>query len=623
MKISYRNIGVWVTNNTWLLSKKPYMLILFVFFSSCSENFLDKNPQGVVFDENLANPEGIEGLLIGAYGSLHGTAVWELGSPGSNWLFGSVYADDAYVGSIESDQPPMNNIERYDLHAGNDYYSTRWLTLYDGIARCNHTIRIINMALENQTISENEGTQYKAEALFLRAYFHLEAIKMWDFIPYSDELHTDGLAENFPPDNVEPNAGDTPWGELSEGIPWERVEEDLLFAIENLDYDPGDGAVGRATKYKAMALKARIKMYQGKYNEAAPILNEIMASGRYNLMHDYRDNFRTSGDNREEAIFQIQYSVNDGAEGMLGNAGDVANHPIYPGPMGCCGFFQPSQNLVNAFKTKYGLPYLKAFGLDFNEVGDDVKNDMGIESDDPFYIPDTRELDPRLDWTVGRRGIPYLDWGDHPGKTWIRDQYWGGPYSPIKNGYYQSEEDKFVETTGWMAGLNNANNYSIIRYADILLMAAECAVAANQLDEARELVNQVRARARDGAWVLQNGAMDDGSHIGSNGETPAANYLIREYPDDGGPLDAFTIQEAAWEAVQFERRLELGMEGHRFWDLKRWGNAKTTLNDYVDKESHMHFLLDGAVFEDKHIRHPIPQQQIEISNPYLKQNPGY
>jgi hypothetical protein len=280
--------------------------------------------------------------------------------------------------------------------------------------------------------------------------------------------------------------------------------------------------------------------------------------------------------------------------------------------------------MVNAFKTQNGLPYLEAFGLDFNEPGHDVKNDMGIDSNDTTYVPDTRELDPRLDWTVGRRGIPYLDWGNHPGELWIVDQNWSGPYSPIKNLYYQSEQDSYSATNaGWMSGLPNANNYSFIRYADILLMAAECAVAVNDLDGARDLVNMVRIRARDGAWVLQNGAEDDGSHVGPNGELPAANYVINEYPNDGGPLDPFINQVDAWEAVRFERRLELGMEGHRFWDLKRWGIAKTTLNKYIERESDIRILLEGAEFEDRHIRHPIPQQEIEISDPYLKQNPGY
>jgi len=146
--------------------KKISIIILFILFNSCGESFLDRNPQGVVFNENLANPDGIEGLLIGAYGSLHGNVIWYAGSPGSNWLFGSVFADDAYVGSTLDDQPPMNDIERYHLHSANYNYGDRWGTLYDGIARCNHTIHIVNLALESQNITETAAIQYKAEALF-------------------------------------------------------------------------------------------------------------------------------------------------------------------------------------------------------------------------------------------------------------------------------------------------------------------------------------------------------------------------------------------------------------------------------------------------------------------------
>jgi hypothetical protein len=602
---------------------KTLAISILLLVTSCEESFLDKKPQGVVFYETLANPAGIEDLIIGAYNSLHGTIIGWFLSPGSNWHFGSVFADDAYTGSYLGDMPLWENIESYNLSPTNSFYEWRWSTLYDGIMRCNHILRVVDLALDMQTITETASVQYKAEALFLRAYFHLEAIKMWDFIPYSDESNEDGLVENYPPQSVESNAGDTPWGQLAEGIPWERVEEDIQFAIDNLEYESSSGAAGRANKYKAQAILARVLIYQGNYNAALPILNELINSSRYSLFKDFHTNFRVAGDNLEEAIFQIQASVNDGAQGELGNMGDLPTYPFGGGPgTPGWGFFQPSQNLVNAFKTQNGLPYLEAFGLDFNEPGDDVKNDMGISSDDTTWTPETRPLDPRLDWTVGRRDIPYLDWGDHPGQAWIRDQSWGGPYNPIKQVYYESEENTYAQASGWLRAMC-ANNYSIIRYADILLMAAECEVEIGSLDNARELVNQVRARARDGAWVLKNGAVDDGSHIGPNGEEPAANYEISEYPNDGGPLDPFTGQESAREAVRFERRLELGMENHRFWDLKRWGIAKSTLNEYVEREVHMRKLLNGAIFEDRHIRHPIPQSEIDLSENYLKQNPGY
>ena len=248
------------------------LVVLMLFPSSCGDDFLTKNPQGVVFYETLANPEGIESLLIGAYNSLHGITIDWWHSPGNNWYYGSVFADDAYVGSEKGDQPLLENIERYYLTPGNNYYESRWRTLYDGAMRCNHVLRVVDLALENKSITESASIQYKAEALFLRGYFHLEAIKMWDFIPYSDESNEDGLVENQVPATVEPNAGDTPWGELADDIPWERVVEDIQYAIDNLEYESRGNAVGRANKYKALAILARIKLYRGNYSEAHPIL---------------------------------------------------------------------------------------------------------------------------------------------------------------------------------------------------------------------------------------------------------------------------------------------------------------------------------------------------------------
>src|SRR4030095_631372 len=115
-------------------------------------------------------------------------------------------------------------------------------------------------------------------------------------------------------------------------------------------------------------------------------------------------------------------SVNDKAGGANGNIGDILNYPFGGGPGACCGFFQPSQWLVNHFKTDpvTGLPDPDHFD-DVN-----IKNDEGIESTDHFTT-ETVTLDPRIDWTVGRRGIPYLDWGPHPGKIWMWDQHFGGP----------------------------------------------------------------------------------------------------------------------------------------------------------------------------------------------------
>jgi len=191
---------------------------------------------------------------------------------------------------------------------------------------------------------------------------------------------------------------------------------------------------------------------------------------------------------------------------------------------------------------------------------------------------------------------------------WVRAPDIYGPYCAMKHKEYQEYND--IYTGGW--GMETANNYSILRYADVLLMAAECEVEVGSLTRAWELVNEVRGRMADHPeyWVR------------FDNDSLASNYQIARYPN-GGSSDPFQTQEGAREAVRFERRLEMGMEGHRFWDLKRWGVTKSTLNAYIEKESKTRAYLDGAVFEDHQIRFPIPQSEIDISEQTLHQNPGY
>ena len=325
-----------------------------------------------------------------------------------------------------------------------------------------------------------------------------------------------------------------------------------------------------------------------------------MAQGGYRLVDRYADNFRAATNNNAESIFEVQHSVNDGAPGgQNGNEGVTLNYP-YGGPTNCCGFFQPSQNLVNAFKTNNGLPMLD----NFNDA--DVSNDQGIESNAPF-TPYAGTLDPRLDWTIGRRGIPYLDHGLHPGKAWIRDQSYAGPYSPKKHMFYKSDLGNATSTNN---PRQNANNYRILRYSHVLLWLAECEAEVGSLERARELVNMIRQRAANPDGFVK---MPDG--------TNAANYSISLY------TTPWADKATALKAIRFEDRLEFGMEGHRFFDLVRWGIAKDVLNAYVAKEKLKRTYKSEAVFSDFNIYYPLPLQEIVNSSkngqPTLTQNPGY
>src|SRR5690606_31645504 len=168
------------------------------------------------------------------------------------------------------------------------------------------------------------------------------------------------------------------------------------------------------------------------------------------LVENYHHNFNAAFDNNVESVFAIQNSVNDGApESANGNWGNILAF-TNGGPVACCGFYQPSQNLVNAFKTQGGLPMIDTF----NDV--DVVSDQGIASNESF-TPTTVPLDPRLDWTVGRRGIPYLGWDIHPGMNWIRDQAHGGPYSPKKHMFTAEQDGVYSTTSGWTSGATAIN----------------------------------------------------------------------------------------------------------------------------------------------------------------------
>jgi starch-binding outer membrane protein, SusD/RagB family len=571
-----------------LISCLTAMLTLY----ACTKSFLEKAPLGTLDETTLANKAGVEALLIGAYAQLNGFSGAGGGfySTPSNWVFGGVASDDAYKGSDAGDQSVESNpIENYTVTPSNSPVASKWTAVYDGIGRCNAVLQFMAKATD---ISEVELKNLTGQARFLRGLYHFEVKKVFNMVPYVDET-VSYEAGNY---NV-PNNKDI----------WPDIEADFKYAADNLPALQNE--VGRANSWAAKAYLAKTYIFQKKFAEAKPVLDDVIANGvnpkgvKYALVTKFADNFNAETENNSESIFSVQYSVNDGSSGGNSAWGDVLNFPYNNGsndmPGGCCGFYQPTQNLVNAYRVDVnGLPLFTTF----NDVN--VKNDQGLKSTDPF-VPETALLDPRLDWTVGRRGIPYLDWGIHPGQKWIRDQSNGGPYSPLKNVYYKKQEKKLTDADFWTNGVV-ANNYSLIRFADVLLWAAESEVEVGTLDKAKDLVNRVRARAANPAGWVQGSS---------------ENYKI-------GLYTSFTSQAYARDAVRFERRLEFAMEGHRFFDLVRWGIAAPTLNAYIVKEKLLRQYLQTATFTaGKNEYFPIPQGEIDQSQvdgaATLTQNPGY
>jgi hypothetical protein len=564
--------------------KLIYTAILLALSTACSNSFLDLKPKGVLLPEQLNTANGVNALLIAAYSLLDGVGAGNTvyHSSADNWVYGSVASDDAYKGTTAGDQPAISFIEVYKILPDNDYFRGKWRAVYDGIARTNDVLQTL---AKTDEIGDEDRTRITAECRFLRGHYHFEAKKMWNNVPYIDE-------QTYNPEDPEstkvPNTEDI----------WPKIEGDLQFAYQNLPHRQSQP--GRATKWAAAALLAKAYLFQHKYAEAKTLLDLIVAQGGYRLVDRYADNFRAATNNNPESILEVQHSVNDGAPGgQNGNEGVTLNYP-YGGPTNCCGFFQPSQNLVNAFKTSNGLPMLD----NFNDA--DVTNDQGIESNAAF-TPYTGTLDPRLDWTVGRRGIPYLDHGLHPGKAWVRDQAYAGPYSPKKHMFYKSDIGNATSTNN---PRQNANNYRMIRFSHVLLWLAECEAEIGSLERARDLVNMIRQRAANPDGFVK---MPDG--------TNAANYSISLY------TTPWADKATALKAIRFEERLEFAMEGHRFFDLVRWGIAKDVLNSYVAKEKLKRTYYNEAVFSDHNVYYPIPLQEIVNSSkngqPTLTQNQGY
>ena len=577
-----------------------------VILAACSKGFLEKPPIGTLSPDIVATEKGVQGLLIGAYSLLDGNGSsgdGNYGSAASNWGYGGVASDDAYKGSDPSDVADFAPFEQFTtLTPTNGAIPQKWNLCYNGAQRCNGVLSTLALAKD---ISDAKKTGIIAQTRFLRAFFHMELKKVFNNIFYADE--------SVNPQNIAiTNTTDV----------WPKIEADLNFAVTNLPETWSE--VGRVNKWAAKAFLAKAYMFQKKYTAAYPILQDLIANGKttsglkYGLNPQFYSNFNPAQKNSKESVFAVQTSVKDNSSvdwggAPNGNYGDILNFPYNGGPGACCGFYNPSQDLANAYKTDAnGLPLI------------DETYTSGLKVSDPT-TPYTGTLDPRVDLTGGRKGIPYLDWGLHPGDDWIRNVPNDGHFSPKKNVYALSQKGSFTDVGSAYWGPTElvANNVNLIRFADILLWAAECAVIANDLPTAMGYVNTVRARAADpSGWVYKNSDYNAAAAMYSTQTTPADNYKI-------GLYTAATFTAAsAMKAVYFERRLELAMEGHRFFDLVRWGIAAPTINTYIAREKAQRPLKVNASFTaGRNEYFPIPQGRIDALNSdgtkRLTQNPGY
>ena len=583
--------------------KKKHIVIIIMLaalgiVNSCSEDFLERAPNGTVDITVLTSEQGVDNLLIGAYSLLDGTAnniggdAWD--GTTTNWLWGSCRGMEANKGSDAGDQPHMNSVHSFVEDATNPKINNKWRMLYEGISRCNATITAANLGLAAENFTQDKYDEFVAQARALRGFYHFEAWRFWTMIPYVDEL-TD------------------PYGVTN------TEEQSVIIGKILADLEAGtalpndmNNQVGRfnGTVSRALLAKAMMQMNHD-YDGALIHLNWVVANGTkpngepIGLAPTYGEIFDIVNRNGIEAIYTVQYSVNDGSGGANGGNGEVLNFP-YKGnngsPGGCCGFFVPNQEYVNSFRTENGLPIAN---WEYNL--DPVVNDQGLGPAAAF-TEDAGTLDPRLDWSVGRRGIPYWDWGIMTGSDWIRDQSYSGPYSPKKQVYKKSQTGAFTEVGNWTSGWTS-NGYRMIRYADILLMIAECEIykSSPDLAAAQTNINLVRARA----------ANSDGFVMEDDGVTPAANYDIAEYSA------AFANVAEAEYALQMERKLELGMEGHRYFDVVRWNIASTEFPRIITYQKSLSWgskLYGEAAFGPEDVNYPVPQRQIDLSSGKIVSN---
>ena len=371
---------------------------------------------------------------------------------------------------------------------------------------------------------------------------------------------------------------------------WAWICRDFQQAYDLLPESQNE--IGRANKIAAAAYLSKAYLFKAfRQDEMNNVIgepnsddlnnvlkySEVVMNSTYGLEPDFANNFLPGTfQNGKESIFAIQYSTDDGT--MFGrlNWSDVLSVPM---GLGCCDFHKPSQNLVNAFKTVNGLPDFNNFDLiDYNATFDVV--------------------DPRLYHTVALPGVPYKY-----NEELIYEESWNR--TPTVYGYYASLKENVDPSCDCFKNVSpfyaNSKNRIVLRYADIMLVRAEALIELGRENEARPLINRLRERAQSNVFI------------------PYANNLsIATYSAAGW------TREYAREAVRWERRLELAMEGHRFFDLVRWGIATDVLNSYFNTEGERRYYLKEGIFDknkDEYI--PIPQQQINFTEGIYQQNPGW
>ncbi|WP_370477583.1 RagB/SusD family nutrient uptake outer membrane protein [Tamlana flava] len=563
---------------------------------SCSKDFLEYEPEGVLSNENVATAENAEALVVAAYAGIANDDM--VGPLTHMWVFGSVRSDDAYKGGGgRGDVDIVDRYEQYNLTAADDpsdWMGPRtWTNYYKAISRANFALSVIN---EIPDADYDEKTTRQAELRFLRAHCHFMLKLLFKKIPY--------ITEGFSQEELLQISNKVDNDDL-----WNTIAEDFLFAYNNLPQ--AQDQVGRADRNAAAAYLAKLRLYQAyEQNDMHQVTNINMSHLQEvvdfadevtgSLEPDFGNNFLDGFDNGPESIWAAQFSINDGTTVSRVSFVTGLNSPHGTGLYGCCGFHLASHNMVNAFKTDAsGLPLLDTF----NDTN--IFDTVDANGESPLTAGVT--LDPRIDHTVGIPGRPfkYRNTVNEAGDmvynfSWARDPGVYGYFGNMKE--QQAPDCSCYVKEGPFVG--TSKNVDFIRYADVLLFKAEALIQMDQVDAGVTIINDIRNRAAVSTQrQLDAGATDV--------------YNVGTYPMGMSKADA-------WKALMFERRLEFGMEGPRFFDLVRWGIAADVLNAYLDVEkTRKDFLANAKFTAGRDEYYPIPQREIDFTGGLYDQNPNY
>lgn len=555
--------------------------------TSCSDFLDEQKPQGVLDSETVKEPSNVDNLVISAYAVF--TTAEDINSSFSMWNF-DVRSDDAYKGGNgTSDGDVFHQLEiEQGVLTTNWNINDMWVRLYNCISRVNSAISV----LETTSDSYQLKAQRLGEMKFLRAYAHFLLKRLYKNIPFIMDANL--KQEDY---NTLSNT------EFNNDEGWQQIINDVEYAYSVLPVKQTDK--GRPSKAAAAAFLTKAYLYKAyrqddaASNKVTSINREdllkvieysnpdIYSAGGFDLEPDFHNNFRpeTQYENGVESIWAMQYSINDGTKYGNLNWSYGLIVPNIPGVTdGGCDFYKPSQNLVNAYRTDAdGHPFIDTFN----------NKDYDL----------TQDADPRLFLTVGLTGLPYefnSKYMMDASATWSRSNGLYGYYVTLKQNV-DPDCGYLVKGSWWGTPMNRI----VFRYADVLLERAEAYAQLNETGEAIKLVNEIRKRAKQSTGMIANYPSDYG--VKFNISTYNGSYS----------------QEDALKIVKMERRLEMGMESERFFDLVRWGEAEKVLNKYFAEETNNCSIYGDAHFTaDKNEYLPIPFSQVAASDGHYTQNIG-